>query len=87
MKRTVILLSILIAAGIWVAFLITASNEEYTVVSTERHMSVIDIQQRDCFIIAKDNKGKQVHAYAPSSKCTSLQPGDIIRITDDGFVK
>lgn len=85
MKRAVILFSV-IAAGIWIWFLVAAGNAEYTVISTERHMSVTDIQQRDCFVLAKNNSGKQVHAYAPSSKCTSLQPGDIIRISD-GFVK
>ncbi len=86
MKKAVVAVSVLLAAAIWLAALLLTQTTELTVVRTERHLTVNDIQQRDCYVIAVDSNGKQNNGYAASSRCTSLKPGDKVRISD-GFLQ
>jgi hypothetical protein len=79
-KRTIfILVAVVIAA--WVCVLFWSHSQELHIVKLQRVMShSTSADPKDCLVVAQAGNGPMVQGYAPSSECTSLQLGDVVRI-------
>lgn len=79
-KRTIFILIVVVIAA-WVGVLFWSHSQELHVVKLQRVMSQsVGTDPKDCLVIAQAGSGPMVQGYAPSSECTSLQLGDVVRI-------
>ena len=82
-KRTIVIL-IAVVIAVWVCVLFWSHSQELHVVKLQRVMShSVGAEPKDCLGVAQAGNGPLVQGYAPSSECTSLQLGDVVRIEND----